>query len=444
MISFWVTLFVLTFFFVGLYLYKKWFNPILLYIVSWAFILYLFDLRLIIYTKISEFTWITILFAFISFTLGCVIVYLGRSIYNDNSSLFYEKINIAEPWSDEKLKKLKRIIIVTSIIGLLVSIQHWYVLIKEFGSFSMVLISAGDIYSMRVAGEHFGKIPYFVLLSYVAVFLSAIYSAYRNKFTYLVIIPLIAVILHDAANLARAGVFFSFVLFGVTFITVRFFFKSRYSSEKYSNNKNIIITMIVVVFLASSSVFLIKMVRDPIEGKYKTTTIKLKELNEDGILPTSVYLYFSSPVAVLSKYLDNRYEVAVFGENTFYPIYNNLNKFGLDVPLEAYPKGYFVPMWVNSATYIRELDVDFGLIGILIVPFVIGFLSTFFWYKFFEKGSLIYLTFYAFTTILIVFSVFYMASRLTFWFFGLLFSIIIIIYFERPQTTLIPQKSETE
>lgn len=439
MLSFWLTLILVTFFFIGRHLFKRWFNPIFLYLISWAFILYLYDLKLIIYTSISDFTWITVSFAFISFFLGCLIVYLGRGIYNDNSSLFLEKLDITEPWDDDKQKKLKRIIIYTSVIGLLAAIQHWYALIKEFGSFSMVLLSAGDIYSMRVAGEHFGKIPYLVLCSYAAVFLSAIYSAYRNKFTYLVIIPLIAVILHDAANLARAGVFFSFVLFGVTFITTRFFFKSRYSSEKYNDNKNIIITVVIVVVLAVGSVSLIKMVRNPIEGKYKTTTIQLKQLNESGLLPTSVYLYFSSPIAVLSKYLDNRDEVAVWGENTFYPIYNNLNKFGLEVPLEAYPKGYFVPMWVNSATYIRELDLDFGPLGILIVPFVIGFLSTFFWFKYFEKGSLIYLTFYSFTSILTVFSVFYMASRLTFWFFGLIFSILLILYFDRNQSNSKPQ-----
>ena len=88
----------------------------------------------------------------------------------------------------------------------------------------MVLLNAGDIYSMRVGGEHLGKIPYLNLLSYVSVFLSAIYSAYRNRFTYLVILPLFAVILTDAASLARAGVFFAFVLFGITFLTARYFF----------------------------------------------------------------------------------------------------------------------------------------------------------------------------------------------------------------------------
>lgn len=441
MIKLWLTIFLVTFFFVGKYLFKRSFNPITLYISSWAFIIYMYDLGFLGYIPISNFTWVVIFSAFFSFVAGTIVVYLGRSIFFDNNKTINEKPINSGLWKKETENKLKKIIISTAVIGLLVSLQHWYVLIKEFGSIAMVLLNAGDIYYMRVGGEHLGKIPYLNLLSYVSVFLSAIYSAYRNKFSYLVIIPMIAVVLTDAASLARAGVFFAFVLFGITFLTARYFFKAKSNNERYSNNKNIIITTILIIVIAVGSVSLIRLIRNPL-GDYKSTSIELKELSNSGLLSTSVYLYFSSPLPVLSKYLDNRAEVSIFGENTFYPIYNVLNKFGANINLKPYPKGYFVPMWVNSSTYIRELDVDFGPIGIFLIPFIIGFLSTFFWYKIFSTGKLIYLTLYSFTSILIVFSVFYIGTRLTFWLFGFLFSIITILYFEKDIKTQVAVSSE--
>ncbi len=413
-----------------------------LYVASWAFILYLYDIRLIGYIPISKLTWIVVISAFVSFLLGVVIVYLFRDIFSDNfSDVNSRSNNPLLEWSEREEKLLRNLILITAFIGLSVAIVNWYLLIKKFGSIAMVLVNASDIYKMRVSGEHLGKIPYLNLLSFVSVFLSAIYSAHRNKFTYLVIFPFLAVVLNDASSLARAGVFFAFVLFGITFITARYFYKTKTGNSRFNNNKNIIITSLVIVFLAFGSVSLIRLIRNPM-GDFKATSIELKEMSKSGILSSSVYLYFSSPVAVLSRYLDRRDEPAVFGENTFYPIYNNLNKIGAHINLEPYPKGYFIPMWVNSATYLRDLDVDFGPLGIFFVPFLIGFFATYFWYKFFSDEKLIYLTLYSFTSILLVFSVFYIGSRLTFWFLGSIFSILTILYFEKK--TVLIKRAESE
>ncbi len=443
MISFWVTLILFPSLLLGKFIYKRWFNPVFLYVASWSFIIYLYDLKLIGYIPISNLTWIVVVSAFISFLFGVVIVYMFRDIFFDNDKTINSPARTSFPlWSNENELLMKRLILITAAIGLFASVFNWYILIKKFGSIAMVLVNASDIYKMRVSGEHLGKIPFLHLLSFVSVFLSAIYSAYRNKFTFLVLIPFIAVVLNDAASLARAGVFFAFVLFGITFITSRYFFQAKTKSDKYNNNRNIILTSLVIVFLAFGSVSLIRFIRNPM-GDFKSTSIELKAMSKSGILSSSVYLYFSSPVAVLSQYLDKRDETAVFGENTFYPIYNNLNKIGMHYPLEPYPKGYFIPMWVNSATYLRDLDVDFGASGIFVIPFIIGFLSTFFWFKFFYEEKLIFLTLFSFTSILIVFSVFYIGTRLTFWFFGFLFTLMAIYYFEKKQTSSKRAESET-
>jgi len=430
MILFWLTIIYFPSLLFGKYIFERWFNPVFIYSSSWAFIIFMYNLELIRYTRVSFLTWLVIVLAYFAFITGVLIFKLGKNL-EENNSVKEKKSNryFTEKWWNEREKVLKRIIVITAIIGLLVSLQHWYVLIKKFGSITMVFLNANDIYQQRVSGEHFGQIPYLNLLSYVSVFFSAIYSAYKNKFTVLVLLPLLAVILTDAASLARAGVFFALMIFGITFITARYFFKKALDSPKYSNNRNIIITSILVVLLAFAGVSVIRMIRNPM-GDFISTSIELKKLSNNGIISSSLYLYFSSPVVVLSQYLDERNEKAIFGENTFYPVYNNLKKLGGNFNLRAYPKGYFIPMWVNSATYIRDLDADFGTLGVFIVPFIIGFISTFYWFKYFATGRLINLAFYSFTTVLIVFSVFYIGTRLTFWFWGFLFSLLTAFIFE--------------
>lgn len=435
MLSFWVTIILIVSLVLSKLMYQRWINPLSTYAATWAFLLYLFDLRLIVYPPITSLTWVVVLIAFISFLLGCVVVYSARSIFYDDSLLFDAKKEKKAYWSNKKLKMVRNLIIVLGSIGLFGSLQHWYVLINIFGSVPEVLINAGTIYSLRVSGEHFGQIPYLVLLSFVSVYLSAVYSAYRNKFSILIVLPIIAVILHDAATFGRAGIFFAFILFFVTFITARVYFKNNSSDSRYSNNKSIIFAGILIIVLAMTSVSLIRIVRNPISVDFINSTTTLKKLDNMNIISPSLYLYFSSPISVLSKYMDNRDEIAVWGENTFYPIYNNLNRFGLDVSLESYPKGYYVPMWVNSATYIRELDVDFGPLGVIIVPFMVGVFATFFWFKYFENGNLIYLSFYSFVNVIIIFSIFYMATRLAFWFFGLIFSLIAVTILNKYDTS---------
>ncbi len=427
MITLWITIFFVTFILLAKLIYNKLFNPIFLYVGVWSFTIYLYSLKLIDYSDISNFTWGIVISVFLAFLSGVIV---NRLLWNNSiKTLEYDEI-----WWLSKETNIKKIILYSSLVGFFVSIQHWYVLVKEFGSISMVLLNASQIYDMRVEGEHLGKIPYLNLFSYVGVFFSGIHSALRNKFSYLVIFPLIAVILTDAASLARAGVFFAFVLFSITFITNRYFFKSITKRDVYTKNTNIFITTFLIIFIAIGSVSLIRLIRNPL-GDFKSTSIELKKLSNSGIISSSIYLYFSSPIAVLNEYLDKRKEVAVFGENTFYPIYNNLNRIGAKVNLKPYPKGYFIPMWVNSATYIRELDVDFGPSGIFIFPFILGFLSTYFWKKFFDTGNIVYIVFYSFTTTLIVFSIFYIGTRLTFWLFGFLFTLIVTYFLKKGKKT---------
>ena len=201
------------------------------------------------------------------------------------------------------------------------------------------LTSAGEVYQMKIKGEDFGQIPYLFTLSYAGIFLVAIYSAFKNKISLLALIPFLGAILKDVAGFARAGIFFSFILFLLTFITTRHALK-RSNPEAYKFNKKLGVAILFLIFIAVGSATLVKQVRGSFEN-FKANTTTLNSLKGSVISP-SIYLYFSSDIAVLSKYFEGEGESAYIGQNTFLSVYNLLSKFGVVEHPDFFPKGYFI------------------------------------------------------------------------------------------------------
>ena len=175
-------------------------------------------------------------------------------------------------------KMLKYAVIFFSVLGLLGSIQHWLALIREFGSIPAATTSAGEVYQMKIKGEDFGQIPYLFTLSYAGIFLVAIYSAFKNKISLLALIPFLGAILKDVAGFARAGIFFSFILFLLTFIITRHALK-RSNPEAYKFNKKLGIAILFLIFIAIGSATLVKQVRGSFEN-FKANTSALNSLME--------------------------------------------------------------------------------------------------------------------------------------------------------------------
>ncbi len=400
-------------FLIGRIIFGYWLNHLFIYAISWGTFAILYEIRLIRFTPISTQTWIIVLSTFLLFILGILTIYIGRDIYSRNDSDRFAKKTFDITRDNGKLLKLA--VIFFSLLGLLGSIQHWFALIKEFGSIPAVLTSAGDVYQMKVKGEDFGQLPYLFTLSYVGIFLSAIYSAFKNKISLLALIPFAGVILKDMAGFARAGIFFSFISFLLTFIITRHALK-RINPEAYQFNKKLGIAVIFLVFLAVGSATVVKQIRGSFEN-FKANTSELNSLT-GGVISPSIYLYFSSDIAVLSKYFEGDGERAYVGQNTFLSVYNVLSKFGIVEHPDFFPKGYFIPMWTNSATYLRELHVDFGNWGLFIFPYLLGLMTTYFWFRFFQSYRVIHLFLLVYLNVIVSFSVFYMVTRLASWFFS--------------------------
>ena len=85
------------------------------------------------------------------------------------------------------------------------------------------------------------------------------------------------------------------------------------------------------------------------------------------------------------------------------------------------------------------MHADFGTLGILLGPFLLGLFLTWLWYRFFRTKSLITFSFLVFLNIIVGLSFFVMATRVLYWFVTLVLVIIIIPFLEKI-ATLIPTK----
>jgi len=111
--------------------------------------------------------------------------------------------------------------------------------------------------------------------------------------------------------------------------------------------------------------------------------------------------------------------------------YSTVAKFGLTKRPKDHDKGYFIPVWINTGTYLREIYSDFGLVGIFIVPFLLGLFTTYFWFRFMDTGKLLYLVILSHLYIIIGFSFVIFAVRLATWVFPIILTPIFIVMVER-------------
>jgi oligosaccharide repeat unit polymerase len=199
--------------------------------------------------------------------------------------------------------------------------------------------------------------------------------------------------------------------------------------------------ILIVLFIGGSSLVKATRASDATSASYSGASSELRQTRSNIIVSPSLYLYVSSDVGVLSKYLSSRGENTKFGQNTFMTLYSFLSKVDVMPKPSEYQKGYFIPMWTNTGTYLRELHADFGVAGIFLGPFLLGLLITWLWFKFYERKSLIVFAFLVNLNIIIGFSFFVMATRVLYWSTSLVLIIILVPILERIAFLVHNQKS---
>jgi len=426
----------------GRFLFKHWFNHLTLYCFIFGGSLFLYELKLLPYIDLTPYAWLLMLASFLCFLVGILTIISARNLYKENAT-FIEKSDISLKIFIDDGKTLKYAIIIFSIISLYSAIELWMIFINQFGSIPAVLLNGEVIYRMNVSGKIKDNTPYLHLLGFVAIFLSGIYTAYKKKFTLLTFLPLLSIILREIASAGRAGMLFAIMQFAFSFFLFKHLLdndlKQRFKFSKISAFVGAII--LLVLFIGGSSLVKATRVSDDTSSSYSGASKELRQTRGNIIISPSLYLYLSSDVGVLSKYLSSKGESTGFGQNTFLTLYTFLAKLDVMQNPNIYQRGYFIPMWSNTGTYLRELHADFGIAGILLGPYLLGLLITWLWFKFYEKKGLIVFSFLVNLNIIVGFSFFVIATRVLYWSTSLVLILLIIPILERIAAFIYVQKT---
>jgi len=88
----------------------------------------------------------------------------------------------------------------------------------------------------------------------------------------------------------------------------------------------------------------------------------------------SLYWYVAAPLAAFGEFMKSNTQGYLLGQSTFFPIYKWLHRFQL-VPattVAILPEKVYIPYGSNVFSYLRNLYEDFGLMGVAIIPYVLG------------------------------------------------------------------------
>ena len=415
---------------IGKHILGRWLNHLTLYCIIWSGLILFYELKLISYPDITPRAWFYIIAAFLSFFLGTITFVSARNLYADNG-IFSKKSKMDFGLFLDRGQTVKYFVIFFSLISLYGAYQHWMVLIHKFGSIPAVFLNASLVYKLNAQqGGIKGMVPFISNFGYVAIFFGAIYTAYKGRFSFITFLPFIGIILQELATIGRLGMLLALMEFLFTFFLFRNLLVNDKSSRFRFSKKNAIVaaTLLMIIFIVSAS--FVRITRGATES-YSGATRELRQLKNNIIISPSLYLYISSDVGVLTKYLDSEGEKTGFGQNTFLTLYHILNKFDVIDRGSDYQKGYYIPMWTNTGTYIRELHADFGIVGALLGPYLLGLIITWLWYKFYKEKSFIVLTILVYLYLIIGFSFLVMITRTSYWSISQLLIILFIPIVEK-------------
>lgn len=147
-------------------MYRKYLNPISIYSLFWASVVFLYELKLVYYFDLTIYTWfIIIIFQFV-YNFGCIV----------GKTLFVKKRTIGAPFNT--LPNLERdlmraMIILTSIASIGI-ISNVIIGIKQYG-FNLLKFT-NQLYAARLSGDIESGIPYLSSFIYPALILEGYYK----------------------------------------------------------------------------------------------------------------------------------------------------------------------------------------------------------------------------------------------------------------------------
>lgn len=410
------------------YLYKRVFNPLSIYSLIWGTMIIAYEMKLMPYIPLSSNAWLVIVSGYVFFLFGIIVFFQGNKL---KSKSYYSDVNYSLNFifADDG-KRLNLLVWSFALLGLFAALHHWKLLFDEYGSITEIFIRSVRIYRERLEGKSQG-IPYIWLSSYIAVFLGGLISAHKGRLNLATFIAFLGLILKEMARFTRSGILLGLLEFVIVFIIYRYMISDSESIQKFSR-KHIFATIVIIFVLLVGSASFIKVSRNTIDS-FQGTSSSLSQFEGGAFVSPSIYLYISSHIGVLSRYLDFEEENKYFAQNILHPFYNFFALAGITEKLGDQAPGYYIPYWTNSGSYLRDLHRDLGIVGVIAFPFLLGFFCTYLWNKVMYQKNIYALTILTYLMIIVSMSFFSLTMKSPTWTLNLFIILGIMRFLENQQ-----------
>ncbi|MDI6715795.1 MAG: O-antigen polymerase [Actinomycetota bacterium] len=397
----------------------SYFSPMGAYGFIWALLLGLFFLRIISYPPLSFETKAAIFGSYFFLIIGSLMVPLARYRVDQNAYAKDNKCFIE--W-----QPLRRLTLFLSILSLLGAIEVFWEVYKIFGIEGMTL---GESRYELMSNEININIVWGILFSFVfpTSVLSGVLFANGEWRYYPLYIPLFAALIWSLAYTGRG----TLLMVILSYLVGYFLIDKVLSRRRSLNPKKLLITgLAITVFFAVSSY-----IYNGRGGLYYATFLE-EHYSNYPINPWlfAYYRYFTGPFAALDYFINNFDGNYAWGTSILYPLFHQLENLGL-IKL-AFKQGINmpaveVPIKINVFTYLRAIYTDFGLPGTIIVPLVLGFISSSLYLKYLRIPSVSKLLVLSYFYVLFLTSPYeYMLFQPTTW-FSLFITLLFIRVIER-------------
>jgi oligosaccharide repeat unit polymerase len=402
-----LALFTLAAVLVGRTMLGRWFNHLTVYSMIWGSVLILVESHLIYYNSISGMAWFYILSAWLCLYLGSASVLLIRAKRPKLPATAYSG-------SSRPLRNVIWFFSLIAVIGLISQVQA---VIREFGSVWVAVFAQGNaLYHTRVDSPELGLAgaSYIGTFAPAACALSGIYTARVGKLTIAGLAPLALVALSGVLTMGRATTILAIVWFGTAFLYTP---RAKFKVYKWQA----IVGAILAVAVLVGGISLVSGTRGLAVNDYSVSPAMERASNYAPLLPP-LFFYGTGSVVGFSNYLENqdRNPHAFWGMYTFAPILRGLSHLGLDTQVPFYEENYYTPTDINVLTYLKNLHSDFGPLGVLLFPYLLGGLMTWLKLKLDEVYSPLYTVLLAHGYLIICFSSLYNTMFLGIWYSSLI------------------------
>jgi oligosaccharide repeat unit polymerase len=363
--------------FISKKLYQTMFAPLGLYAVIWGSMGAIYHLKLLPYPDLRPLTIGVIFLSWFSFSIACISIGLLRvgSIKKNRRRILIVRESL-----------LRRAILATSIPGFVGGIVFLGKVVGFFGVMTIIEKPWLVRYQLTIGGEALiGRLAgtYLLSFSFASAVLSAIYLGTFSGHWPFAYLPLSTIIVYDFAYLGRTYAITAMMLYlSGLFLTRRTLRKPFQAWLKISL---VILTVIGFVIFMGEFTGRSKSEMIFISNEWLASLVHLLNRLSGPLMGLDEVVHLPSPF--------------LLGQESFRPFVKWLHEIGL---FDNYVETAYLRLGVDplfgfgesylTFTYLRSFYDDFDLLGIVLGPYLLGFLSSLLFLQS-SPNSLITLTF---------------------------------------------------